>query len=94
MDSKVFNQSLYKFASIYRVINGSSPSCILEQEYSRVNVPMVPLEKCQRSYHDGAKSEIEESSISDFDLDNIVGIADGSELQVFFKASFCLFYGI
>lgn len=43
---------------------------------------MLPLEKCRRTYHDDAKSETAESSISDSDLDNIVGIADGSELQV------------
>ncbi|KAJ8640061.1 hypothetical protein MRB53_016755 [Persea americana] len=51
------------------------------KDSSGVHVPMLPLEKCRRTYHDDAKSETAESSISDSDLDNIVGIADGSELQ-------------
>lgn len=55
---------------------------------------MLPLEKCQRTYHDDAKSETAESSISDSDLDNIVGIADGSELQVHSSKPSFWVYGI
>ncbi|XP_077235884.1 DNA/RNA helicase protein isoform X2 [Tasmannia lanceolata] len=47
---------------------------------SGVHVPMLPVEKYQKSL-DGGKVENEDAPISDSDLDNIVGVADGSELE-------------
>ncbi|XP_058088986.1 DNA repair protein RAD5A isoform X2 [Magnolia sinica] len=45
------------------------------------HMPILPLEKCRRSSLDVSEADNEEVTISDSDLDNIVGIADGSELE-------------
>ncbi|KAL5974544.1 hypothetical protein ACLOJK_031210 [Asimina triloba] len=51
------------------------------KDSSSADLPNSPLEKCWRSSVNGSKAGNEADAISDSELDNIVGIADGSKLK-------------
>lgn len=57
----------------------------LEQDRSGVSAEVLPSEKLRKLCVNGSKVEDNDETISDTDMDSIIGIADSSQLEVIMR---------